>query len=178
MRRAEGWSLAELILVIVILGILGAFVGPILLNAMRAYDMTQASTSTSAKLRYATERIAREIRDMRRLPADPALFEISAMTASTLTFVKADGKQVTIARDGATTVGVRYVDATMNALAALTDQVSGFGLAYYEQDATPVDGSTLTLMAASLAFVEFSLTLSDGASNYVSRLRLDLRNPQ
>ena len=37
MRRIEGFSLVELMLVIVILGILVVFVGPVLYNAMRAY---------------------------------------------------------------------------------------------------------------------------------------------
>ena len=57
MRRVEGFSLLELILVIAILGVLAAFVGPVVFNAMRSYDQTQRGVQTQAKMRYAIERI-------------------------------------------------------------------------------------------------------------------------
>lgn len=171
MRRAEGWSLMELILVILILGIIAAFVGPMLLNAMRAYDATQASSGTAAKMRYAMERMAREVRDMRRNASDSAFLDVSAMTAATLTFFKTDGKQVTIAGGGAT-LTLRYVDST-NVVATLTDQVAAFNLAYYEPS-----GVSVAAAANSLAFVELSLTLTEGSSNYVNRLRVDVKGAQ
>jgi MSHA biogenesis protein MshO len=169
MRRPRGWSLIELVLVIVVLGILAAFVGPLLLSSLRAYDLTSNTVSIYSKMRYAMERMAREIREVRRSPADAANFDISSMTASTLTFFKGDGTQVTVSSGGGN-LTLNYVGT---ASGTLTDQVSAFTFAYYQQD-----GTTAATNAANVAFVEFSLTLTLGTNNFANRQRVDLRNPQ
>jgi type II secretory pathway pseudopilin PulG len=166
----RGWSLMELVLVIVILGTLGVFVGPLLLNAVTAYDKTHASVVTLAKQRYAMERMVREIRDIRRTPADTASFDISVFTATGLTFFKTDGTEVALALSGSN-VTLGY---TGTATATLTDQVGGLSLAYYLQDGTTTAGVT----AANMAFVEVSLTLLEGGASFANRSRVDLRNPQ
>lgn len=171
MRRVEGWSLAELVLVVVILGILGAFVAPIVVNAMRAYDSSQTSVATYSKMRYAIERLSREVREVRRSTANSALFDISSMTAATLTFFKYDGTEVTVAGSGAT-LTLRYLNST-NVAAVLTDQVSSFSLAYFQTDA-----STTPASSASLAFVQLALTLADGTATHEGRVRWRLRNTQ
>lgn len=168
MRRLRGWSVAELILVIVIVGTLGAFVGPVLLQGSTAYDKTQASIATYAKMRYAMERMAREIRQVRRSPADGANFDISSMLASSFAFVKEDATTVTLSFSGSV-VTLDYGGTA----ATLTDQVGSFALAYYQQD-----GSTAATSAANVSFVQVSLTLVEGANNYPSRLRIDLRSAQ
>jgi prepilin-type N-terminal cleavage/methylation domain-containing protein len=170
MRRVEGFSLAELIMVIVILGILGAFVGPVLFNAMRSYDSVQASVTTHAKMRYATERIARELRDVRRQATDSTFLDITSMTASSMAFIKTDGTQVVLNGVG-NAVNLAYAALT----GMLTDQVQAgsFSLAYFQQDA-----STPAATAASISFVQMSMTLTEGSNTFPVRLRIDLRNPQ
>jgi MSHA biogenesis protein MshO len=170
MRRVEGFTLAELIMVIVILGILGAFVGPVVYNAIRSYDSVQKSADTNAKVRYAMERIAREMRDVRRQVTDSALLDISSMTASSMAFFKTDGTQVVL--NGAGSV-VNLAYSTLTGM--LIDQVQpgSFSLAYYEQG-----GSTLAGTAASIAFIQVSMTLTEGAVTLPARLRVDLRNQQ
>jgi prepilin-type N-terminal cleavage/methylation domain-containing protein len=170
MRRVEGFTLAELIMVIVILGILGAFVGPVVYNALRSYDSVQRSTNTNAKLRYAMERIAREMRDVRRQVTDSSFLDVTSMTASSLAFFKTDGTRVVL--NGAGSV----VNLAYSGLAGvLVDQVQSgsFSLAYFEHG-----GTTLAAGAASLGFVQVSMTLTDGAVAVPARLRIDLRNPQ
>jgi len=167
---ARGWSLVELTLVIVILGTLGIFIGPLLLSAVTAYDKTQTSVATLAKQRYAIERMVREIRDIRRTPADTATFDISSLAGTNFTFFKADGTEVALALSGSTvTLGYTGV-----ATSTLTDQVGGFSLVYYLQDGTTTTGVT----AANVAFVEVNLTLVEGAGSFASRTRVNLRNPQ
>jgi len=169
MRAARGWTLVEMIVVVAVLGTLAAFVAPVLVQALGAYEATDASVATYAKMRYAMERMAREIREVRRAPADTANFDISAMSAASLSFVKDDGTEVTLGSSGSTlTLGY-----TGTASGTLTDQVGAFALAYLQQD-----GTTAAAGAADVAFVQVSMTLVEGANNYASRLRVDLRNPQ
>jgi prepilin-type N-terminal cleavage/methylation domain-containing protein len=170
MRRVEGFTLAELIMVIVILGILAVFVGPVVYNAIRSYDAVQKSTNTNAKLRYAMERIAREMRDIRRQVTDAAALDVPSMTASSMAFVKTDGTRVDLNGAG-NVVNLAYTGVA----GMLIDQVQAgsFSLAYFEQG-----GSTIAATASSLAFVQVSMTLADGALLLPARLRVDLRNPQ
>ena len=170
MRRVEGFTIAELVMVIVILGILGAFVGPVVFNAIRSYDAVQKSTNTNAKVRYAMERIAREIRDIRRQVTDSAALDIPSMTASSLVFFKTDGTQVVLNGAG-NAVNLAY--STLTGMLIDQVQAGSFSLAYYEQG-----GSTIAATASSLSFIQVSMTLTEGAVVIPARMRVDLRNPQ
>jgi prepilin-type N-terminal cleavage/methylation domain-containing protein len=168
MRRIEGFSLVELIMVIVILGILAAFVGPVLFDAVRAYQRVQTGVETHAKMRYAIERMSRELREVRRQATDATFLDVTSMTAASMAFFKTDGTQVIINAVG-NQVNLAY--AALGGM--LTDQVASFSLAYFQQNAI-----TPAATAASISFVEISLTLSEGASLFPARVRVDLKNPQ
>ena len=169
MRPASGWTLVELIMVMVIVGILAVFVGPVLLNAVKAYDRTQTTVDTYAKMRYALERMAREIAAIRRRGANTTQFDIASMTGTNLTFTKEDGTQVAIATAGSN-LNLTYVGT---ATGVLTDRVSALNFAYFRHDgATPAANET------EVEFVEIALTLTDGTTNYGNRLRVALRNVQ
>lgn len=168
MRRIEGFSLVELVMVIVILGILAAFVGPVLFNAMRSYQRVQTGVETQAKMRYAIERMSRELRDVRRQATDATFLDISSMTAASMAFFKTDGTQVIINVVG-NQVNLAYSPLT----GMLTDQIGSFSLAYFQQDA-----STPAATAASISFVQISMTLSEGTNLFPARVRVDLKNPQ
>lgn len=170
MRRVEGFTLAELIMVIVVLGILGAFVGPVVYNAIRSYDSMQKSADTNAKLRYAMERIAREMRDIRRQVTDSASLDIPSMTASSMEFFKTDGTRVVLNGVGS---AVNLAYPAVSGLLVDQVQAGSFSLAYFEQG-----GSTLAGSATSIAFVQVSMTLTEGALTLPARLRVDMRNQQ
>lgn len=169
MRGTRGWTLAELIMVMVIIGILAVFIGPVLLNAVKAYDRTQITVNTYAKMRYAMERMAREMAAVRRNPANTTAFDVSSMTATDFTFIKEDGVQVTLTVAG-TNLNVTYLGTGTGLLA---DRVSALNFAYYRHD-----GATAAANATELEFVEVSMTISDGTTNYANRLRMALRNVQ
>jgi prepilin-type N-terminal cleavage/methylation domain-containing protein len=168
MRRVEGFSLVELIMVIVILGILAAFVGPVLFNAIRAYDQAQKGVQTQAKMRYAVERMSRELREIRRQTTDASLLDITAMTATSLAFFKTDSTPVVIAAAG-NQVNLAY--STVSAM--LTDQLGSFSLQYFQPD-----GVTVPATSASLSFVQVSMTLSEGTNLFSARARVDVKNAQ
>jgi MSHA biogenesis protein MshO len=168
MRRVEGFSLLELIMVIVILGILAAFVGPVLFNAIRAYDQAQKGVQTQAKMRYAVERLSRELREIRRQTTDAALLDITSMTATSLAFFKTDSTPVVIAVAG-NQVNLAY--STVSAM--LTDQLGSFSLQYFQPD-----GVTAAATASSLSFVQISMTLSEGTNLFSARARVDVKNAQ
>jgi prepilin-type N-terminal cleavage/methylation domain-containing protein len=168
MRRAEGFSLVELILVIVILGILAVFVGPVLFNAIEAYERTQTSGQTHAKVRYALERMSREIREVARGATDVRTLQISTMTENTLAFVNTQGRTIVFSRTG-NTLAMTYTTLT----GVLVDQIGSFSFAYFQPDATAVAGTS-----SSLAFVQISLAVSEGSAQYASRLRVDIKNTE
>lgn len=163
----RGWTLIEVILVIVIIGIIAVFVGPLLISAVKAYDRTQTTVNTYAKMRYAMERMAREIAAVRRNPADTTAFDISAMTASSMQFFKEDGTEVSIAAAGGN-ITLTYVGTGAG---TLTDSLVSLALAYYRHD-----GATAAANARELEFVEIGMTLSDGTTSYANRQRIALRN--
>ena len=168
MNKQSGFTLIELVMVIVILGILAAFVGPVLFNAMRSYQSVQTGVETQAKMRYAVERMARELREVRRQTTDATFLDVTSMTASSIAFFKTDGTEVII------NVAGNQVNLAYSTLAGtLTDQVASFSLAYFQQDA-----STPAATAASISFVEIGMTLSEGTNLFPARVRVDLKNPQ
>ena len=169
MSNARGWTLVELIMVMVIIGILAAFIAPVLLNALKAYDRMQVTVNTYGKMRYAMERMAREIAALRRRAADTTSFDVATMTAGVFTFFKEDGTEVTLALAG-TDLNLTYV-ATGTGL--LADRVAGLTFAYYRGD-----GVTVAADATELAFVQVSMTISDGTTSYPNRVRVALRNVQ
>jgi prepilin-type N-terminal cleavage/methylation domain-containing protein len=171
MRRVEGFSLAELVMVIVILGILAIFVGPILFNAMRSYGRIETSVVTQAKMRYAMERMVREMRDIRRQTTDSSFLDITSMTVSSMAFFKTDGTQVLLTGVG-NVVNLAYPGSLAG---MLTDQLQAgsFALAYFQQDAVTAAASSV-----SLSFVQISMTVTEGSNAFPARVRVDLRNPR
>ena len=71
-NRQRGFTLLEMIISLVVLGLLGAAAGYGLVGGTLAFTGTADAVQTLGKLRYANERMAREIREIRRNPVTPA----------------------------------------------------------------------------------------------------------
>src|SRR3954470_8049876 len=92
--RPVGYTLIELVIVIMIVGILAAFVEPILTETLSSYYTSARNVEILAKMRYATERMAREIHQIRNDITNTANYDISTMTATKLVFTRTDGNQI------------------------------------------------------------------------------------
>lgn len=87
-RRERGFSLVELVMVIVLFGIVAAFAAPMLGSAFQAWFIGRDISEVDWQARVAVERITRELRTV-RAPADLVL-----AAADDLTFVDLDGNSI------------------------------------------------------------------------------------
>lgn len=166
-----GGTLIELVIVLVVVAIIVAFIYPVLSQAITAHSDTSGAVHAATKGRYALERIARELRDVRRSTADDALFDIATMTASQMAFTRADGVTVTITGSG-TKVTIGY--STPAVTSDLTDQVTNAATIF---EYLQFDGVT-PASASNVRYVKATVTLSQGSAIYNNRVRIALRNPQ
>ncbi|RRQ21997.1 PulJ/GspJ family protein [Thiohalobacter thiocyanaticus] len=176
-RRSHGFSLIEMVVTIMILSILGGVTAYTISHGAQAYLGSRDIVTTLSKLRLASERLAREIRSVRRDPAAPAQYDFNGFpTASNLSFdrLEADGVTVTtVSIDGSGNPITLEYD-TPGGAHTLTDQVASFALAYYQ-----ADGVTAATSTSDIAFVEFELVLQDANGNsYPQRTRVALRQQE
>jgi MSHA biogenesis protein MshO len=166
--RKNGFTLIELVIAIVVIGIIAAAVTPVMVKSMDAYNATLNVAITLDKLRYASERIAREIRE--------ATVGTLNMNTAAPQFTRDDYagsintvRSVAIARSGEI-VNLSYNTPSVTPPPVLTDQSTALSFAYYD-----VDG-VITTAAAAVRYVEINLTLTANGQPYSQRTRVALRN--
>lgn len=84
-RSARGFSLFELIMVIVLLGIVAAVAAPFMSAGFQSYFIGKDIAETDGQARVALERLSRDLRSV-RAPAD-----LTMTSASDITFIDVDG---------------------------------------------------------------------------------------
>lgn len=162
LRRTRGFTLIEAVMVIVLLGILAAAGAPMIAEGMRVATTASTDLDTLSQLRYTTERLARELREIESVGG------VYTINTGTGTFTKTDGTVVTISF-ASPNVSINYAGTGS---ATLTNQASAFQLNYL--DISGATGAT----ASTLRFVEVQLTLTNpttGAS-HTQRTRVAMRN--
>jgi prepilin-type N-terminal cleavage/methylation domain-containing protein len=88
MATSRGFSIMELVMVIVIFGIVSAVAAPIAASGFRAYFTGRDISETDSQARVALERMTRELRGI-RAPAD-----LTAASASDISFVDGSGNAI------------------------------------------------------------------------------------
>ena len=169
-QREGGFTLLEMVIAILVLGLLGAAAGYGLVGGTLAFSNTADGVQTLGKLRYASERMAREVREIRRNPVTPAVYDISTMNVSTLAFTKTDGTSVILT---GTPPLVTLAYSTPGGTHTLTDEVGSLAFSYLQ-----TDGATAATGNSDVAFVELELVLTRSGNNYPQRSRVSLRNRQ
>ena len=196
-RLQAGFTLVELVIVIVLLALLALVGGNMLSDGFRVTQLLQSEQSGQDEARYVLERLARELREVKRL-ADGTVC-ISAMEAGRLVFQRRSGSASPVdaafldrgdCAIGTQQVAVALSDTSLTlaydgaAARLLTDRVAAAGgcangtafcLSYLAQD-----GSTPVGLAnrAALVFVQIQLELLDAGSGQrlTQTLRLALRS--
>ena len=185
----QGFTLVELVMVIVLLGILAAVGSNMLSDSFTTTRMVNDSNASQAEARYVLERLAREIREIKYLNVGNYCIErisgVDTMTASRLVFDKrsnnlsldrdtcsVDSNRVTI-NYSAPNLTLGYATPALSATLSNRVAPAGFVMRYFASD-----GTTLASTSATVYFVELSLTLTDatGAQGIAQRLRVALRN--
>jgi len=167
-RPQRGFTLLELVMVMLVLSIIAGLTAPIFSQGLAATRSTRENLQTIEKLRYASERLAREIR---QINYNGAGYDISTMvtgncpsSGNCLVFIKNDSASPTVSI-GVTgsTLNLGYSSPALSA--TLTDEVSSLAFNYFYDP-----GGIVTS-------VEYTLTLQNpvtGAS-YSLRTRVALR---
>ena len=169
-RRVRGFTLVELIVVMVLLGFLAAVGSKMIAGTMETSYIAARNASSGSQARYAMERITREIREM---AFGPTGYVVPTMGASSIVFTKEDGTVVTITYSG-TTITLGYTGGTTS---TLTNQlVSGATNTFAYRD---VLGGTTT-DKEDVRFVEVTLAFANSVTGQAETLRnrIFLRNAQ
>jgi len=169
-RRVRGFTLVEMIVVMVLLGILSAVGSKMIAGTMEASYITARNHSSGSEARYAMERITREIRET---AFGASGYSMATMGASSIVFTKEDATVVTITYSG-NSITLGYTGGTTS---TLTNQlVSGATNTFQYRD--QLGGATSD--REDVRFVEVTLAFANTVTGQAETLRnrVFLRNAQ
>ena len=156
-RRGGGFTLVELLMVIVLFGIVAAFAAPVMQGGFRSYFTGRDISEVDWQARVALERMTRELR-MARAPADLVL-----ASADDLTFVDLDGNSVRYCAGAVGTCPGAAGELTRNSQPLAT----GIGSLTFSF-LTRTGGATATPALAYYVSVSFTATRNTITSTYQS----------
>ena len=132
-RREEGFTLPELIVVIVVVSIAALVFSKMFIEAMRSYQFIDVEKATLQEARYAQERMTREFKRVRNNTS------IAAASATTFTFVDRDAATISLSWNG--TKGADLVYTKNGTARTLASGVDSLAFTYWKSNgaaATPV----------------------------------------
>ncbi len=170
--RRGGWTLVELVMVIVLVGSLAAMGAGLLSSVFRSYFASRDITSSDGQARAAFERITRELRQVRSATAT----DLDIASATQLRFIDTDGNGVCFYRDAANNRLMRSADGPATACGTtsaqpVSDFVSGLSFFYYLND-----GITTTATVASVSYVTVRVNVKDNVVIDTLRATIHPRN--
>lgn len=181
-RDARGFSLIELVLVMVMIGIMAAALTPVAFSSLTAYDKTLGDVEVLDKVRYATERLAREIREVNYSTSSG--FAFTSMGANSMSFTRqfsyydtsgnltsTSDTLVTIGNTGsAVTLAYSSVSGVTPTLTDELDSTSGLAFSYFDAN------GDVTASVTNVRRVQITLQLRHNGNPYTQRTNVELKN--
>lgn len=177
----QGYTLIEMIIALVAFGVMAAALVPVALNSLRAHDVARQQAASLDALRYAVDRIARELREVSYLPATQR-YDFLAMQSQAVRFRRPFSQQnaagtvttgvdeVSISLSG-TSLLLNYASLNLSPTPVLMDRVSGFSLHYLD-----AAGATAATDATVVAVRIVVSALDPSGRSYSHRTTVELRN--
>lgn len=156
MTKQSGFTLIEIIVSLVLVGILATVAGMGLVAGTQGYVFTKENTHMTQKVQLAMTRLNREILE---------LSDVTTATSSTLAFEGVDGNK-TLGLDG-DTIKIAGDGVALTAGDILIDNVSGFTLTYYQGDETWVQGTDDIQLLSSVK-IDLIINRSDSGLGQIS----------
>jgi prepilin-type N-terminal cleavage/methylation domain-containing protein len=178
MRTERGFTLIELIISIVVLGVLAATGAPVLMASIQAYASSEQTVETIDKLRLTSERLARELREASKA----TITYNNSSTTPTITFTRVDylvsGSTVTSNSYTVTLTGdisnSKITIAYGSNSATLTDQLSAVSFTFYNSSGTALSGAIAS--GTSPSSMDMEIVLTSNGQNFRQRTRVAFQN--
>ncbi len=156
--RESGFTLIEVIVSLIIVGIMTAVAGMAIVTGINGYVFARDNAVISQKARMAVPRISRELME---------LTDVTTADASRITYERPDGGGVitqTIYLDPNDDVIKISAGAAASGGDDLVDRVSSFTLTYYKETGNWVAG-TDDIRSLDAVKIDLDLTRSDGSAD-------------
>lgn len=145
MKKYSGFTLIELVIVIVILGIIAVASSQMLNTGLNAYITGKNIIDAGQQARLGIERMVRDIHAVR------SSSDISSATASQFAFTDTSGNSITYSLSGS---------SLMRNSQVLADGISNLALTYFD-----LNGAS-TSTPANIRYITISLTITQGNTNF------------
>ena len=166
--KSHGFTLIEIVVTIVIVGIIATLAAAIILQGVRAYTAQEDRGEVHYQTRLALERMAREIRTVRS-PGEIGTAAFGAIVSnptSSLVFTDVTG----------TTISYRLSGTNLNRIAGGSTAVLAQGINLLEFRHYDSTDALITGPTASLWFIEIGLRSQQGSQTLQMRTRVHPRN--
>lgn len=155
-KHRAGFTLVEMIMVIVIMGAIFALGGMVLGRAFESYKLTRDATDVGWQGRIALERIARELRDIRSATASDL-----TIAPTSISFVGANASSVCFYQGGTGGIQLMRSDGTCGGATAqpLADNLlitGGLGFGFFD------NAGATTAAVSSVYYVAVTISVQEG----------------